>query len=742
MNLEVRAMRLSRTLYRNFLKYLLFFSVPTISLLFFTYTKLIQQFQETTWQLELSYQSNQMNDFERQVENLEDMASQISFSRRELEESVPARIELIEQLRYYMALNGSLSEVLLYLPDSELVYTAKGTYTQSTFPVLFEKELYSWLLQTGEERFVAAGSIPLVTEDQFYLIAPYPFNSIYPYGYLVFMADAKRLFPFAGLSYALYWDEKLLCNRTGKPDDFLEEIREEDSLTVNRKYSCLESQPKGSMYRLLTVRNNRETFSDFYDTRQVFVALSFFVCALEMLLLSYMSYRDYLPYRDLKHALLRTGMITENPAQSRPEIYQAIQTLDLLSRQNRLLDHKILREQYISRSLLLSRLMNNQYDRIERVCKSLEGYQVCLHSAWYAVCIFKLDRSLPDDFYLDHPAYYIAWPDWQLFTTTETDLRIAAILGSDNSSNRQLEPLLAAMVERINQQGCHAEAYVGACYADPDQLHNSYVEALFQYNYDLPPNDKIHFYRMETTAGAAILYPQPELNGLQQSLLAGNTASAVAILESIRCQMMQDSFTWSMTKTICYETFHLVYDYFRRRAESHAEKTAYIHDNKILAEGGSYCMSRLSKIKTRKDADALFCLFMESFDLACDSPGSGLEASVNAKMEKVQAYIRENYCDPDFFMGAVADRFGISPNNLSQQFKRYAGISPAKYLTVLRMDKAKEMLTKTQASVKEIASMVGYADASVFVRNFKATTSMTPGQYRSNMRQTTPEDRI
>ncbi len=718
-------MRISRTLCRNFIKNVLFFSVPTVSLLFFTYTKLIQQFQETTWQLELSYQNNQMNDFVRQIENLEDMASQITFSKRDLEENITARIALIEQLRYYMALNSSLEEIILYMPESELIYTARSTYSQSTFPTLFEHSLSSYL---QNENIVAASSgIPLITQDQFYLIVPYPIHSVYPYGYLIFMADAQQFLPFARLPYALYWDDRLLCNHTGQPDGLLAEFAAKERLSANREYSCLESHTKSSLYRLLTIRNNRETFLDFYETRRIFLTGSFLVCALAMLLLSYMSYRDYLPYRDLQQALLRTGMITKNTARSRPEIYQAIQTLDLLSRQNRLLDSKILREQYISRSLLLNRLINNQYDHIDHVYKSLESYGVYLHSSWYAVCIFKLDRSLPENFYLDLPAYYIAWPDCQLFSTIETDLRLAVIVGSDHSSNRLLEPLLTAMLAQINQQGCHAEGYAGACYANPDQLHNSYVEALFKYNYDLPPSDKIHFYRTELAAGAAILYPQAELNSLQQNLTSGNISSSVAILESIRCQMMQDSFTYAMTKTICYETFHLVYDYFR-------------HHPNLQAESISFYLSRLSKIKTRQQADSLLRLLTEPLCQKGSPPVGGLDASANAKMEKIQIYIRENYFDPDFFLGAVADRFGLSPNNLSQQFKRYAGISPAKYLTVLRIDRAKELLTKTKLPIKQIASQVGYLDPSIFVRNFKAVTSMTPGQYRSNMGHTVPAE--
>ena len=168
-------MRISKTLCRNFIKNVLFFSVPTVSLLFFTYTKLIQQFQETTWQLELSYQNNQMNDFVRQIDNLEDMASQITFSKRDLEENITARIALIEQLRYYMALNSSLEEIILYMPESELIYTARSTYSQSTFPTLFEHSLSSYL---QNENIVAASSgIPLITQDQFYLIVPYPIHS-------------------------------------------------------------------------------------------------------------------------------------------------------------------------------------------------------------------------------------------------------------------------------------------------------------------------------------------------------------------------------------------------------------------------------------------------------------------------------------------------------------------------------------------------------------------------------------
>ena len=61
--------------------------------------------------------------------------------------------------------------------------------------------------------------------------------------------------------------------------------------------------------------------------------------------------------------------------------------------------------------------------------------------------------------------------------------------------------------------------------------------------------------------------------------------------------------------------------------------------------------------------------------------------------------------------------------------------SPAKYITVLKIDQAKELLTKTNMTIKDIAAHIGYSDSSIFVKNFKTITSLTPNQYRNSMRQ-------
>ena len=61
-------------------------------------------------------------------------------------------------------------------------------------------------------------------------------------------------------------------------------------------------------------------------------------------------------------------------------------------------------------------------------------------------------------------------------------------------------------------------------------------------------------------------------------------------------------------------------------------------------------------------------------------------------------------------------------------------------LTELRINAAKELLADPFRSSAEVASMVGYEDASYFARAFKKRTGMTPTQYRRQAGQKAKAD--
>lgn len=76
---------------------------------------------------------------------------------------------------------------------------------------------------------------------------------------------------------------------------------------------------------------------------------------------------------------------------------------------------------------------------------------------------------------------------------------------------------------------------------------------------------------------------------------------------------------------------------------------------------------------------------------------------------------------------------GLSVSQFSFLFKQHTGISPMNYLTEARMQRACEYLDTSEASIKEIASQLGYEDALYFSRSFKKCTGLSPTQYRERV---------
>lgn len=79
----------------------------------------------------------------------------------------------------------------------------------------------------------------------------------------------------------------------------------------------------------------------------------------------------------------------------------------------------------------------------------------------------------------------------------------------------------------------------------------------------------------------------------------------------------------------------------------------------------------------------------------------------------------------------LSRRVYISPQYLSRLFNRFLGCSAYEYLTVYRINKAKEyLLTNPRMEVQDIAQKVGFTDASHFISIFRKTTGMTPLGFR------------
>jgi len=99
-------------------------------------------------------------------------------------------------------------------------------------------------------------------------------------------------------------------------------------------------------------------------------------------------------------------------------------------------------------------------------------------------------------------------------------------------------------------------------------------------------------------------------------------------------------------------------------------------------------------------------------------------------IRSVITYMYENY-NRKITVSELAGRCNLSMYRFIHKFKEATGLTPIEFLTKIRMDEAKYLLSNSQLNISEIASIVGYDDPLYFSRVFKKATGLSPRYYKS-----------
>lgn len=93
-------------------------------------------------------------------------------------------------------------------------------------------------------------------------------------------------------------------------------------------------------------------------------------------------------------------------------------------------------------------------------------------------------------------------------------------------------------------------------------------------------------------------------------------------------------------------------------------------------------------------------------------------------------YIKNNYKNT-ISLSDLASHVRLSPFYFSRIFKKQTSYSPYEYILKTRIDKAKELLKKTNMTVLEIAYATGFNDGSNFINKFHKRSGFTPKEFRN-----------
>jgi transcriptional regulator GlxA family with amidase domain len=84
----------------------------------------------------------------------------------------------------------------------------------------------------------------------------------------------------------------------------------------------------------------------------------------------------------------------------------------------------------------------------------------------------------------------------------------------------------------------------------------------------------------------------------------------------------------------------------------------------------------------------------------------------------------------DHSAAAMADRIGVSVRHLGRLFAQHAGVTPARYVEVVRIAAAEALLTGTGVPLAAVATQAGFGSVETMRRAFLRTVGVTPGTYR------------
>ncbi|MDR0671021.1 MAG: AraC family transcriptional regulator, partial [Oscillospiraceae bacterium] len=110
----------------------------------------------------------------------------------------------------------------------------------------------------------------------------------------------------------------------------------------------------------------------------------------------------------------------------------------------------------------------------------------------------------------------------------------------------------------------------------------------------------------------------------------------------------------------------------------------------------------------------------------------GVENKVAQKelITNIERYLQQNY-NKNITNAMLSREFGFVPSYVSKVFRRHKGVSPAEYMTRLRIEKAKRMIAgSSDLRMKDIAQLLGYSDPYYFSKIFKKETGEWPSQYQ------------
>lgn len=107
--------------------------------------------------------------------------------------------------------------------------------------------------------------------------------------------------------------------------------------------------------------------------------------------------------------------------------------------------------------------------------------------------------------------------------------------------------------------------------------------------------------------------------------------------------------------------------------------------------------------------------------------------SDDTKIYEIKKYVNRNYADKELSLKQVSENIHLSLNYMCNLFKQKTGSTVNDYITQVRLEKARELLSGTSIKTYEVSSRVGFENPNYFAKLFKKYYGKTPSESREKL---------
>ena len=709
----------------TFLRYCISYIIVLILPIVFIATSFNTRFiagyrQSLTNQIKLTAQKT-MGDLERQLSQMTLIAMQFSFdgefSARQLKSDKLVYRHIRETLAHYRFIGGYAYDITYINCDStDAYYTTMGTYNPHYFKhydvngrVCTADEYLSGLsgrmwvpLDAAYKRDVTSGqSVDYVT----------PVFNV-ENGWLIFTIGQSQLCSMLDLSVAhlntcaiLNADGEIVYQNTDADVDWAAVQREsvEDWCEIDGSYVLTTSSGELGLSCVYAISKDAMLAEVNSLTRHFMLLLMATLvvgCSLAVMF-SRMLTRPIDALVDTVRRIVG-GRGYEAPS-SISDVKSAIESVHN--------EHQQMQSRYIEmeRHNVLMRLMSGQYVSREEMEEDCAGVDVPVQGYTYAVVLID-ELRMP---------------------TSETEREIGRLYGSGmrvygfRFREQQCQVFLLAecegrndwrsqMFELLKGRYPGIMLTIGSQTDDLLNVRDSYQDAVFSRR--MAQMKKLNAPIMSDNAHVRegqMVYPKQEIDALYNILRQKDVEKLSFIQDTLMFSLRTLSEHPVYQQALCYDiisTYNLALAKLEIGGRTDGQPFKQY-------DRGSLHIDKLLEIIQSLYDEAMTAFFDEKAP-SNDDTITDVVAYIDAQRENIP-----NACE-------VAEHFGVSPSNLSHQFKRATGETLSNYIAGHKLRVARDLLTNTDMDINGIGEILGYTHPSSFIRMFHRVEGITPAQYR------------